>query len=119
MGMKHFLTFFALTVAAFAEEATDVFGFQKFFATKPGSVSWTSEHWANGHARTFADWSGDEEDPLQWTDDRSSDGGGFKVDGEGVMQMLGDGPRFHINGQISWAEKKQFFLNTEYTAYFM
>lgn len=117
--MKVFWIFCACAVASFADESVDVFGFQKFFETKAGSVSWTSEHWANGHERTFSDWSGDEEDPLQWTDDHSSDEGGFKVDGKGVMQMLGNGPRFHINGQISWTEKNQFFLNTEYTAYFM
>lgn len=108
-----------LTVKSFAEDVTDVFGFQKFFETKPGTVSWTSEHWANGHARTFADWSDDPDDPLQWSDSRGVDGEGYKVDGKGVMQMLGVGPRFHINGQREWAPQKQFFLNTEYTAYFM
>ena len=118
MKLRNFLML-ALCVYAFAEEPTDVFGFQKFYATKAGSVSWTSEHWANGHARTFADWSDDPDDPLQWSDSRGVDGEGYKVDGEGVMQMLGVGPRFHINGQREWAAKKQFFLNTEYTAYFM
>lgn len=113
------LTILSFATSAFAEESIDEFGFQKFYETKEGTYSWTSVHWANGHERTFTDWSGDADDPLLWTDDRSSDGGGFKVDGKGVMQMLGDGPRFHINGQISWTEKKQFFLNTEYTAYFM
>ncbi len=101
-----------------AEESTDVFGFQKFFKTKEGSYSWDSRHWANGSARTLAEWSGDADDPTQWTDDRSSDGGGFYVDGQGTMQMLGSGPRFHINGQQSWATNKQKFLNVEYTGYF-
>jgi hypothetical protein len=104
--------------SAFAEDATDVFGFQKFFKTKEGSYSWDSRHWADGNARLFDNWTGDAKDPTQWTDDRSSDGGGFYVDGAGVMQMKGDGPRFHINGQQDWAEHKQKFLNVEYTGYF-
>ena len=62
--MKVFWMFCVCAVASFADESVDVFGFQKFFETKAGSVSWTSEHWANGHERTFSDWSGDEEDPL-------------------------------------------------------
>ncbi len=107
-----------VAVCAYAEEATDVFGFQKFFKTKDGSYFWDSRHWANGNARSLANWAGDAQDPTQWTDDRSSDGGGFYVDGQGTMQMLGSGPRFHINGQQSWADHKQQFLNVEYTAYF-
>lgn len=106
------------SVSAFAEDATDVFGFQKFYQTKSGTYSWDSKHWANGNARLFDNWKGDEDDPTEWTDDRSSDGGGFYVDGAGVMQMKGNGPRFHINGQQSWAEHKQKFLNVEYTGYF-
>lgn len=108
----------AICAVAAAEEPVDVFGVQKFYATKAGTISWTSEHWANGHARALADWSGDAEDPLEWTDDRSSDAGGFYVDGAGVMQMKGSGPRFHINSQQSWAEQKQFFRDVEFTAYF-
>ena len=108
----------AIAVCAEAEEATDVFGFQKFFKTKEGSYSWDSRHWANGNARSLANWAGDAQDPTQWTDDRSSDGGGFYVDGQGTMQMLGSGPRFHINGQQSWATNKQQFQNVEYTGYF-
>ena len=107
-----------VAVCAYAEEATDVFGFQKFFKTKDGSYFCDSRHWANGNARSLANWAGDAQDPTQWTDDRSSDGGGFYVDGQGTMQMLGSGPRFHINGQQSWADHKQQFLNVEYTAYF-
>ena len=111
MKLRNFLIL-ALSVYAYAEDSVDVFGFKKFYETKAGAVSWTSEHWANGHARTFADWSDDPDDPLQWSDSRGVDGEGYKVDGEGVMQMLGVGPRFHINGQREWAAKKQFFLNT-------
>ena len=96
-------------VSVFAEDATDVFGFQKFYQTKSGTYSWDSRHWANGNARSLANWAGDAQDPTQWTDDR---------DGQGTMQMLGSGPRFHINGQQSWADHKQKFLNVEYTAYF-
>ena len=105
-------------VSAFAEDATDVFGFQKFYQTKSGTYSWDSKHWANGNARLFDDWKGDDQDPTKWTDDRSSDGGGFYVDGAGVMQMKANSPRFHINGQQGGAEHKQKFLNVEYTGYF-
>lgn len=62
------------SVSAFAEDATDVFGFQKFYQTKSGTYSWDSKHWANGNARLFDDWAGDAQDPTEWTDDRSSDG---------------------------------------------
>ena len=105
-------------VLVYAEESTDVFGFQKFFKTKEGSYSWDSRHWADGNARLFDNWAGDAKDPTQWTDDRSSDGGGFYVDGAGEMQMKANSPRFHINGQQSWADHKQKFLNVEYTGYF-
>lgn len=108
----------ALASVVFAEDAVDVFGFQKFYKSKSGMQEWNSVHWANGSERTFKDWAGDTEDPTQWTDDRSSDGGGFYVDGQGTMQMLANNPRFHINSLQSWASVKQEFLNTEYTAYF-
>lgn len=114
-GLICVLGLFSLTLA---EESTDVFGFQKFYKSKSGMQEWNSLHWANGSERTFKDWSGDAEDNTQWTDDRSSDGGGFYVDGKGTMQMLANNPRFHINSLQSWASVKQAFLNTEYTAYF-
>ena len=106
-------------VSVFAEESTDVFGFQKFFKTKDGSYSWDSKHWANGNARGI-NWDGDPDDPTEWTDNRSAGEANpfFKIDGLGVMQMMSSGPRFHINGQQSWVEHKQKFLNVEYTGYF-
>lgn len=118
--MKKMGLFFSFVLASFlfAEESTDVFGFQKFYKSKSGMQEWNSLHWANGSERTFKNWSGDTEDNTQWTDDRSSDGGGFYVDGNGTMQMLANNPRFHINSLQSWASVKQEFLNTEYTAYF-
>ncbi len=105
-------------VFAHAEESTDVFGFQKFYQTEEGTYSWDSRHWANGNARSLANWASDTQDPTQWTDNRSSDAGGFYVDGQGTMQMLGSGPRFHINGQQDGAPNKQKFKNVEYTGYF-
>lgn len=115
---KSALLALSLSSLLFAESQTDIFGFTKFYPTAPGSLEWNSAHWANGKARTLSDWSGDADDPSNWTDDHSTTGDGFYVDGEGVLQLLGPGPRFHINSQQSWAESKQFFLNTEFTAYF-
>ncbi len=105
--------------SAFAEDATDVFGFQKFFKTKDGSYSWDSRHWADGNARDI-NWEGDPNDPTEWTDNRSAGDANpfFKIDGQGVMQMRSSGPRFHINSQTAWAQNKQFFLNVEYTGYY-
>lgn len=34
---------------AFAESPVDDFGFQKFYPTLTGSLSWTSAHWNNGN----------------------------------------------------------------------
>lgn len=109
----------AVAVCADAEEATDVFGFQKFFKTKEGSYSWDSRHWANGSARDI-NWDGDPDDPTGWTDNRSAGEANpfFKIDGQGIMQMRSSGPRFHINSQTSWALNRQFFLNVEYTGYY-
>lgn len=113
---------FALCVsfAVAAESALDTFGVQKFYPTKAGTVEWNSAHWAGGAAYTLSDWSEDSHDPLNWTEDHSSDepSGAFRIDGKGVMQMVATEARFHINSQKSYADKKQFFLNTEFTAYF-
>ena len=74
----------------FAESPVDDFGFQKFYTTLTGSLSWTSAHWNNGNDRTFSDWSTDPDDPTGWTSDQSGSAQGFHVDGSGVMQMLGN-----------------------------
>lgn len=113
------VTFLSLAFSAFllAEESNvDDFGFKKFYRTKEGTVSWTSAHWANGNARSV-EWDGDPDDPLGWTESHSSGSGSFDIDGNGVMQMNWvTGPRFHINSGNG--STTQFFLNTEFTAYF-
>ena len=110
---------FACTVAFAEESPRDTFGIEKFYPTKSGTVEWNSAHWANGHARGI-EWDGDADDPLEWTDNRSAGDASpfFKIDGKGVMQMMSSGPRFHINSQTSWAAKKQFYRDVEFTAYY-
>lgn len=109
----------ALSATVVDEAPQDTFGIQKFFPTKAGTVEWNSAHWNNGHARGI-DWDGDSDDPLEWTDNRSDGDASpfFKIDGQGVMQMMSSGPRFHINSQTSWATKKQFYRDVEFTAYY-
>lgn len=108
---------FGFAQNSLAEESVDVFGFTKFYKSVDRTLSWDSRHWANGKARTLG-WDGDPDDPYGWTEPHFScpNGECFKVDGKGVMQMLGDGPRFHVNSLKG--AFRQFYLNTEYTAYF-
>lgn len=107
------------SVSLAAESAVDAFGSKKFFKTVSGTVEWTSEHWGNGIYRECTNWSADSYDPYDWSDNRSSnEGDGFVIDGNGQMQLLGSGPRFHINSQQSWASTKQFYKNVEWTGYF-
>ena len=122
----HFKTCLALglfaSIAVAAESATsenplDTFGLKKLYPTAPGTLEWNSAHWANGNPRSF-NWSTDPDDPYKWTDNRSAGSADpfFKIDGEGVLQMMSSGPRFHINSQQG--EKKQFFKNVEWTGYY-
>lgn len=109
----------AFAVTLYDEVPQDTFGIEKFYPTKEGSVEWNSAHWNNGHARGI-DWDGDPDDALEWTDNRSAGDASpfFKIDGNGVMQMMSSGPRFHINSQTEWAAKKQFYRDVEFTAYY-
>ena len=116
--MKKFVALFlGLSSVLFAETTHDSFGFQEMYPTKAGSVEWNSAHWANGKARQV-EWDGDSDDPLDWTESHSAGDGSFDIDGKGVMQMnWNDGPRFHINSLRG--SQTQFFLNVEFTGYFM
>ena len=109
----------AFAVTLYDEVPQDTFGIEKFYPTKEGSVEWNSAHWNNAHARDI-DWDGDPDDALEWTDNRSAGDASpfFKIDGNGVMQMMSSGPRFHINSQTEWAAKKQFYRDVEFTAYY-
>ena len=95
----------------------DVFGLTRFHATLPGSREWNSAHWANGISRTIR-YARDEADPTDWTEDHSGATNGFVIDGKGVMRMTGDSPRFHVNSLRTAKGASQFFLNTEFTAYY-
>ena len=100
-------------------DIVDVFGSKEFYATKAGTVEWTSAHWGNGNARGVS-WDGDPDDPTGWTDNRSAGDANpfFNIDGQGVMQMMSSGPRFHINANDNNSTQKQFFKNVEWTGYY-
>jgi len=110
---------FAVTVSLIAgsNAGTDTFGTTQFLPTRPGTISWNSRHWANGTARTIK-YASDTFDPTDWTDDHSGGTDGFYIDGQGTMRMSGGSPRFHINSTRTTGTGAQFFLNTEFTAYF-
>ncbi|MBN1602467.1 MAG: hypothetical protein JW915_12715 [Chitinispirillaceae bacterium] len=95
----------------------DTFGIVKFYPSKPGTIEWNSAHWNNGIERTVK-YSRDESDPTDWTEDHSASTSGFNIDGKGVMNMSGGGPRFHINSLRITKCAGQFFLNTEFTGYY-
>jgi len=96
---------------------TDVFGISQFYNTKPGTREWTSAHWNNGVDRTIK-YASDPYDPTDWTEDHSGNTKGFHIDGKGVMNMSEGSPRFHINSMRTTKVSAQFFLNTEFTAYY-
>ncbi|HON12316.1 MAG TPA: hypothetical protein PLE24_15745, partial [Chitinispirillaceae bacterium] len=75
---------------------TDTFGITRFYPTKEGSREWNSAHWGNGIERNVR-YARDPYDPTDWTEDHSAGTNGFQIDGNGVMNMSGGGPRFHIN----------------------
>lgn len=95
----------------------DTFGLEMFLPTKEGSKPWNSAHWGNGKERRIK-YASDPDDPTDWTEDHSASSDGFLVDGKGVMQMSGGSPRFHVNSLRSGPRGSQFFLNTEFTAYY-
>lgn len=115
--MRLALCFSLLPTLALGQAGVDTFGIAMFLPTKDGSKIWTSAHWNNGTSRRI-EYDSDPYDPTDWTDDHSGSTDGFLVDGAGVMQMSGGSPRFHINSLRSGAQGTQFFLNTEYTAYY-
>jgi len=49
-GIAGIIAMALISSTLFAENATNVFEFLKFYETKQGPNAWTSEHWANGHA---------------------------------------------------------------------
>ena len=111
------LSLLCLGSVLFAEEPVDAFGFKKIYRSKAGTEEWNSSHWANGKARSV-EWDGDPDDPWGWTESHSAGSGSFDIDGQGIMQMnWNDGPRFHLNSLHG--SSTQFFLNSEWTGYFM
>lgn len=100
-----------------AQCTNDAFGIIQIYPTKSGTVEWNSTHWNNGIPRTIK-YSADAYDPTGWTEDHSGSTNGFKIDGNGIMNMSGGSPRFHINSLINKKVAAQKFLNTEFTAYY-
>lgn len=100
-----------------AQCTKDTFGIIQFYPTLSGTREWNSAHWNNGITRTI-NYSRDTYDPTDWTEDHSGSSNGFKIDGKGVMNMSGSSPRFHINSIRTGKVPSQFFLNTEFTAYY-
>lgn len=95
----------------------DTFGIEMFRPTAPGTKGWNSLHWADGRPRTVK-YDVDPGDPSGWTEDHSGSTDGFRIDGAGSMRMSGGSPRFHLNSLKTTGTGAQFFLNTEFTAYY-
>jgi hypothetical protein len=102
---------------AMAPVATDTFGIEMFRPTLPNSKAWSSAHWANGKVRNLK-YAADPSDPTDWTEDHSGSTDGFQIDGVGVLRLSGGSPRFHLNSLKTSGTGSQFFLNTEFTAYY-
>jgi hypothetical protein len=109
----------------YAGAALDTFGISKLYETKPGTREWNSAHWSNGHARLIQ-YDGDAYDPTGWTDNHSSgDNDSLYINGNGMLMINGEGPRFHINSTERYSGSgptpimaPQSFLNTEATGYY-
>jgi len=104
-------------ILAAAQAGVDTFGISKFYPSKAGTKEWSSAHWNNGKSRTIK-YAQDAFDPTDWTEDHSGGTDGFFIDGKGVMRMSGGSPRFHLNSTRTTGTGAQFFLNTEFTAYY-
>jgi hypothetical protein len=115
--MKIFLYVFFVFMITNAGTSVDTFGILKFFPTKAGTREWNSAHWNNGIPRTFM-YAPDSCDPTGWTEDHSGGTDGFRVDGAGIMEMSGSGPRFHVNSLLTSKVAAQKFCNVEFTAYY-
>ncbi len=111
------LAFMTHSLSTIAQCTTDAFGIIQLYPTKPGTIEWTSAHWNNGIPRTIK-YTADPYDPTGWTEDHSGSTNGFKIDGNGIMNMSGGSPRFHVNSLINKKVSAQVFLNTEFTAYY-
>jgi hypothetical protein len=91
----------------------DVFGIEMLKASKVPGYEWNSLHWGNGNLRTFAD--RDPDDPTGWSIKRGN-GNVMEIDGQGVMAMGGNQPRFYF--QPKTGESEPFFRDVEFTGYY-
>jgi hypothetical protein len=92
----------------------DVFGITMRYPTAPGGKTWNSSHWADGKPRYIT--GRDPGDPTGLSESRS-DQAKLYVDGNGVLEFLGEGksaePRLHLNGMPGTS-----FKNVEITFYY-
>ncbi|MBD3242257.1 MAG: hypothetical protein GF331_16815 [Chitinivibrionales bacterium] len=109
--------FFVDSTMGQGSDSLDVFGLRQFHPTAPGTVEWTSAHWANGNARQIS--GNDPDDPTGWSERRGS--GTLLVDGNGILTMGGSQPRIYINPYEGRTETnpEQFWKNVEVTVYYM
>jgi len=115
--MKAIVYILILSCFCYAETQLDTFGIVKFYPAKAATREWNSAHWNNGISRTFS-YASDPYDPTGWTEDHSGGTDGFRIDGNGIMQMSGTGPRFHINSLIDNKVPAQKYRDIEFTAYY-
>jgi hypothetical protein len=73
---------------------------------------WTSEHWANGKARSLTSGQKDPDDPTGWSLLRGNNPS-LTIDGKGVMSLGGYQPRLYVSGLPA-----QPFVNSEVTVYY-
>ncbi len=96
----------------------DAFGIRQRYPTLPGTVEWTSQHWASGGARVVS--GRDAIDPTGWSQRRGT--GTVSIDGVGQLRLGGTQPRLYINsypdGSDDPAEAEQRFRNVEVSVYF-
>ncbi len=115
--IKIFLIIPFICGSLFADAGPDTFGITRLYPSKPGTREWNSAHWNNGKPRIIK-YSSDPDDPTGWTEDHSSSTDGFKIDGAGIMEMSGGGPRFHVNSLLASKVPAQKFRDVECTAYY-
>ncbi|HEX2881868.1 MAG TPA: hypothetical protein VHO25_20220, partial [Polyangiaceae bacterium] len=96
-----------------ASPGFDVFGIEMLRATKSPGFEWNSLHWSNGNSHTFD--GRDPDDPTGWSIKRGN-GNIMEVDGQGVMAMGGNQPRFYV--QPPTGETEPFFRDVEFTGYY-
>jgi hypothetical protein len=90
-----------------------VFGIEMLKASKQPGPEWNSLHWGNGNFRSF---DGRDPDDPTGVSIRRGNGDVMEIDGQGVMAMGGNQPRFYF--QPPTGEEEPFFRDIEFTGYY-